>query len=118
LSLNLFTDKTEETVSLGDNYFDRCWNLFNGLYDHAFDMLRLRSLAAICLLRIRLWRLLNSARRRCRSSYIARGVPQLTTAALRKLIIDGAYTKDVSGGRSIRLLNEARSFELARGAQR
>ena len=39
--------------------------------------------------------------------------PQLTTTSLRKFIIDGADTKDVSDGRSIRLLNGARSFELA-----
>jgi len=39
--------------------------------------------------------------------------PELTTAALKRLIIDGADTKGISNGRSIRLLNEARSFELA-----
>jgi subtilisin family serine protease len=39
--------------------------------------------------------------------------PQLTTASLRKLIVDGADTKNLSGDRSIRVLNPARSFELA-----
>jgi subtilisin family serine protease len=43
--------------------------------------------------------------------------PRLSTAEVKKLIIDGADTKNVSGGRTIRLLNEARSFELARGAR-
>jgi hypothetical protein len=40
--------------------------------------------------------------------------PRLGAAEVKKLILDGADAKDVSGGRSIRLLNEARSFELAR----
>jgi len=39
--------------------------------------------------------------------------PTLAAAAAKKLILDGTDRKDVSGGRSIRLLNEARSFELA-----
>jgi tetratricopeptide (TPR) repeat protein len=40
--------------------------------------------------------------------------PHLTTADLRRLIIDGADTK-VVGGRTIRLLNEKKSFALAGG---
>jgi subtilisin family serine protease len=39
--------------------------------------------------------------------------PRLGAAEVKKLIVDGADGKDISGGRSIRLLNEARSFELA-----
>jgi len=42
--------------------------------------------------------------------------PRLDAAAAKKIILEGADAKDVSGGRSIRLLNEARSFELARAA--
>src|SRR4030095_3754066 len=44
--------------------------------------------------------------------------PRLSVAEVKKLIVGGADAKDVSGGRSIRLLNEARSFELARTARR
>ncbi|MCG6988009.1 MAG: S8 family serine peptidase [Gemmatimonadetes bacterium] len=40
--------------------------------------------------------------------------PRLSTADLRRLIIDGADTK-VVGGRTIRLLNEKKSFALAGG---
>jgi subtilisin family serine protease len=40
--------------------------------------------------------------------------PKLTSADLRRLIIDGADTK-VVGGRTIRLLNEKKSFALAGG---
>jgi subtilisin family serine protease len=43
--------------------------------------------------------------------------PRLSVADVKKLIVDGADAKDVTGGRTIRLLNEARSFELARGAR-
>jgi hypothetical protein len=43
--------------------------------------------------------------------------PNLTVAALRKLIIDGADARELPGGRSIRLLNQARSFELAATAR-
>jgi len=43
--------------------------------------------------------------------------PRLTVAELRRLILEGADVKDVSGGRTIRLLNEARSFELARATR-
>jgi subtilisin family serine protease len=41
--------------------------------------------------------------------------PRLRAAEVKTLIVEGADAKDVSGGRSIRLLNEARSFELAGG---
>ena len=41
--------------------------------------------------------------------------PRLDATTVKKLIVDGADTKAVSDGRSIRLLNEARSFELAKG---
>jgi subtilisin family serine protease len=41
--------------------------------------------------------------------------PRLDARTVKKLIVDGADTKVVSDGRSIRLLNEARSFELAKG---
>jgi subtilisin family serine protease len=44
--------------------------------------------------------------------------PQLGAAEVKKLIVDGADKKDISGGRSIRLLNETRSFELARASGR
>lgn len=44
--------------------------------------------------------------------------PRLSVAEVKKLIVDGADAKEVSGDRTIRLLNEGRSFELARGAQR
>jgi subtilisin family serine protease len=44
--------------------------------------------------------------------------PRLSVAEVKKLIVDGADAKDVTGRRTIHLLNEARSFELARGAQR
>jgi subtilisin family serine protease len=44
--------------------------------------------------------------------------PQLGATEVKKLILEGADARDVSGGRSIRLLNEARSFELARAAGR
>jgi subtilisin family serine protease len=44
--------------------------------------------------------------------------PRLGAAEVKKLIVDGADGKDISGRRSIRLLNEARSFELARAARR
>ena len=44
--------------------------------------------------------------------------PRLSVAEVKKLLVDGADAKEVSEGRTIRLLNEARSFELARGAQR
>lgn len=44
--------------------------------------------------------------------------PRLAPAEVKKLIVDGADAKDVSDGRLIRLLNEVRSFELARGARR
>jgi hypothetical protein len=44
--------------------------------------------------------------------------PRLGAAEVKKLIVDGADGKGISGGRSIRLLNEARSFELARAARR
>ncbi len=40
--------------------------------------------------------------------------PRLSAVEVKKLILDGTDGKDVSEGRSIRLLNEARSFELAR----
>src|SRR5262249_32053177 len=40
--------------------------------------------------------------------------PRLTAADVKKLIVAGADAKDVSNGRSIRLLNEARSFGVAR----
>jgi subtilisin family serine protease len=43
--------------------------------------------------------------------------PRLNVAEVKRLILQGADAKDVSGGRSIRLLNEAHSFELARAAQ-
>jgi hypothetical protein len=42
---------------------------------------------------------------------------RLSVAEVKKVIVDGADAKDVSGGRMIRLLNEARSFELARAAR-
>jgi subtilisin family serine protease len=38
--------------------------------------------------------------------------PQLTAVQIKKLIVDGADEKTVTG-RKIRLLNEKRSFELA-----
>jgi subtilisin family serine protease len=44
--------------------------------------------------------------------------PRLSVVEVKRLILEGADAKNVSGGRTIRLLNEARSFELARGAQR
>jgi len=44
--------------------------------------------------------------------------PRMGATEVKKLIIDGTDAKSVSGGRTVRLLNEARSFELARGAQR
>jgi hypothetical protein len=44
--------------------------------------------------------------------------PRLKAAEAKKLIVDGAERKEISGGRSIRLLNEARSFELARASRR
>lgn len=39
--------------------------------------------------------------------------PRLAAPEVRKLILEGADTKQVSSGRSIRLLNAARSFDLA-----
>jgi hypothetical protein len=39
--------------------------------------------------------------------------PSLTVAELKRLIIEGADVKQASGGQTIRLLNPARSFELA-----
>jgi subtilisin family serine protease len=42
--------------------------------------------------------------------------PRLNAAEVKKLIVAGADARDVSNGRSIRLLNEARSFELAGAA--
>jgi hypothetical protein len=44
--------------------------------------------------------------------------PRLSATEVKRLILEGADAKQVSGGRTIRLLNEVRSFELARGAQR
>jgi subtilisin family serine protease len=44
--------------------------------------------------------------------------PRLGAAEVKKLIVGGADKKDISGGRSIRLLNETRSFELARASGR
>jgi prolyl oligopeptidase len=44
--------------------------------------------------------------------------PRLNVAEVKRLILQGAEAKDVSGSRRISLLNEARSFELARGAAR
>lgn len=44
--------------------------------------------------------------------------PRLSVAEVKKLILEGTEAKNVSGGRSLRLLNEARSFELAREIQR
>lgn len=44
--------------------------------------------------------------------------PRLRAAEVKKLIVDGAEEKKLSGGRSIRLLNETRSFELTRVAAR
>ncbi len=41
--------------------------------------------------------------------------PRLTAVDVKKLILDGADAHTVSAGRSIRLLNEAKSFELAGG---
>jgi subtilisin family serine protease len=43
--------------------------------------------------------------------------PRLSMAEVKKRILEGADAKDVSGGRMIRLLNEARSFELARATR-
>ncbi|MCI0366389.1 MAG: S8 family serine peptidase [Phycisphaerales bacterium] len=40
--------------------------------------------------------------------------PQLQAAQVKNLIIAGADHRELSGGRAIQLLNEARSFELAR----
>src|SRR5262249_22531630 len=39
--------------------------------------------------------------------------PQLDAATVKKLIVDGADARTVSDGRSIHLLNHARSFQLA-----
>jgi subtilisin family serine protease len=43
--------------------------------------------------------------------------PRLSVAEVKRLILEGSDAKAVSGGRTIRLLNEARSFELARAAR-
>jgi subtilisin family serine protease len=40
--------------------------------------------------------------------------PALTTVQLRGLIIDGCDEKVIAGNHRIRLMNEKRSFELAR----
>ena len=40
--------------------------------------------------------------------------PRLSVTVVKKLIVNGAEAKEVTGGRKIRLLNEARSFELTR----
>lgn len=40
--------------------------------------------------------------------------PRLEPTTVKKLILDGADTKAVSEGRTIRLVNEARSFDLAK----
>jgi hypothetical protein len=37
--------------------------------------------------------------------------PRLSTAEIKEVIIKGADIKNISGGRTIRLLNEVRSFE-------
>jgi subtilisin family serine protease len=42
--------------------------------------------------------------------------PHLGSADVKKLVIDGTDTREISGKGSIRLLNAARSFELARGS--
>ncbi len=41
--------------------------------------------------------------------------PELDARAVKRLILEGADAKNVSAGRSIRLMNEKRSFELAAG---
>ena len=43
--------------------------------------------------------------------------PSLKTSQAKGLILEGADTKNVSGGRSIRLLNPSRSFERADAAR-
>jgi subtilisin family serine protease len=43
--------------------------------------------------------------------------PRLKATEVKRLIVNGGDQRGLSGGRTIRLLNEARSFELARAAQ-